>query len=80
MNLPESRKLTGLYVCLVALFAILLLAVIAIALFGADWQLFAAFGGQVTGLGGMHQGAQMMADRSPNYSNTPPRVGTVRVP
>lgn len=67
MNIPASRKLSGLQLCLIALLAILVLAVVSIALFGADWQLFAAFGGQVTGLGGMHQGAQMMADRSPNY-------------
>ena len=73
-----SRKLTGLVIVLAALCVVTLLAVIAIALWDVNWQVFASAYTSITTLGGAHQGAQMMSDRSPNYQNpTPPDV---RVP
>lgn len=69
----ESRKLTGLCVTFAALLVLVLIAVVVVVI----WQqtaliaLFQTMGGYVTGMGTAHQGAQMMADRSPNYPNAP---------
>lgn len=75
----ESRKLTGLYVTFGALFAVLILAIVGVAFFHVAEGLFTSFGGYVLGGGTAHQGAQMMADRSPNYPNTPV-VGGFAIP
>lgn len=72
--LPESKKLKGLVITIAALCFVLLLSLVAIAFFGDSIQnLFIAIGAQITSLGGLHQGSQMMADRSPNYN--PPSYG-----
>ncbi|MBA4180253.1 MAG: hypothetical protein C0506_06640 [Anaerolinea sp.] len=67
-----SRKLTGLVIVLAALVAITLLAVIAIAIWDVNWQVFASAYTSITTIGGAHQGAQAMADRSAFYSNAAP--------
>lgn len=74
--MPESKKLQGLIITLVALAFVLLVAIVAISLLGVDGSIFVAISSQVTGIGTVHQGSQMMADRSPNYP-TPPTVPAV---
>mgnify|MGYP001613215460 CR=1 FL=1 len=69
ISLPDSRKLTGLIITLCALLVLLIVAVVCSALFSVDNSLFQSIGGFITSLGGAHQGAQMMADRSPNYQS-----------
>ena len=73
-----SRKLTGLIIVLAALVIVTILAVAAIAIWDVDWQVFASAYTSITTIGGAHQGAQAMADRSANYPNVPPP--SVRVP
>ena len=70
-----SRKLTGLISVLAALCVVTVLAVIAIAIWDVDWQVFASAYTSITTIGGAHQGAQAMADRSANYSNVQPPNG-----
>ena len=73
-----SRKLTGLIIVLAALVIVTILAVAAIAIWDVNWQVFASAYTSITTIGGAHQGAQAMADRSSSYqSPTPPNV---RVP
>ena len=71
MNLaiPQSRKLSGLMLTIIALLTVLLVGTIAWAIWGVPTELFISIGGLITGSGTAHQGAQMMADRSPNYPN-----------
>ena len=69
-----SRKLTGLVIVLAALCVVTILAVIAIAIWDVDWQVFASAYTSITTIGGAHQGAQAMADRSANYPNLPPTI------
>ena len=66
-----SRKLTGLIVVLGALCAVTVLAVVAIAIWGVDWQVFASAYTAITATGTAHQGAQAAADRSPSYPSVP---------
>lgn len=66
--LPDSRKLQGLLITLCALLVLLIIAVIAIAIFDVDGSLFQTIGGFIASLGGAHQGAQALADRSPSYA------------
>lgn len=79
-----SRKLTGLVIVLGALCLVTIVAVIAIAIWAVDWQVFASAYTSITTIGGAHQGAQAMADRSPNYPipivPPAPRPPDVRVP
>lgn len=72
MNLPESRKLTGLIIVLVALLVLCVIAIVAVALFGIAESLFAQIGGFISAMGAAHQTAQAAADRSPNYPNIIP--------
>lgn len=74
-----SRKLTGLIIVLAALVIVTILAVAAIAIWDVNWQVFASAYTSITTIGGAHQGAQAMADRSANYPNVPPPP-SVRVP
>ena len=67
-----SRKLTGLIIVLGALVIVTVLAVAAIAIWDVDWQVFASAYTSITTIGGAHQGAQAMADRSAFYSNAAP--------
>ena len=80
----DSRKITGLVIVLAALCFVTVLAVVAIGLWGVDWQVFASAYTAVTTLGGAHQGAQAMQDRaqaySPNYPVPPADPPPVRVP
>lgn len=71
---PEllSRKLAGLCIVLGALVFVTILAVVSIGLWGVDWQVFASAYTSITTLGGAHQAAQAMVDRSEFYSNSPP--------
>lgn len=71
----DSRKLTGLYVTIAALIFTLLVGAIFWAIWGVPTELFASIGGFILGAGTSHQGAQAMADRSPNYPNVPPTNG-----
>lgn len=64
--MPESRKLTGLLITLAALLVLVVVAIVAVGFFGIGETLFTSIGGYIMGLGTAHQGAQMMADRSPN--------------
>ena len=73
-----SRKLTGLVIVLAALCIVTVLAVVAIAIWDVDWQVFASAYTSITTIGGAHQGAQAMADRSqfyPAVSTTIPPAG-----
>jgi hypothetical protein len=65
----QSRKLTGLVLTVGALMIVLIVGTIAWAIWGVPTELFVSIGGLITGSGTAHQGAQMMADRSPNYPN-----------
>ena len=77
----QSRKLSGLVITLAALIVLAILGTVAIALWGVPTELFASIGGFIAMLGGGHQGAQMMADRSPNYTTQiVPPPSNVRVP
>lgn len=67
-----SRKLTGLYICLGALLVLAIIATVAVAFFHVGESLFSQLGGMITTMGGAHQTAQAMADRSPNYPNVTP--------
>ena len=67
-----SRKLTGLIIVLGALVIVTVLAVAAIAIWDVDWQVFASAYTSITTIGGAHQGAQAMADRSANYPTVTP--------
>lgn len=67
-----SRKLTGLIIVLGALVVITIVAVLAIAIWDVDWQVFASAYTSVTTIGGAHQGAQAMADRSAYYQSPTP--------
>jgi hypothetical protein len=73
-----SRKLTGLIICLSALLALAVVATVAVTVFGVGESLFAQIGGYIAALGGAHQTAQTMSDRSPNYPNVarPPPPST----
>lgn len=64
----QSRKLTGLVIVIGALLFVLVVGAICWAVWGVPTELFISVGGLITGSGTAHQGAQMMADRSPNYS------------
>jgi hypothetical protein len=79
--LTQSRKLMGLALTLGAL---LLACAIATVVYltthdQALNNLFATIGGYIMGIGTSHQGAQMMADRSPNYPLPQPQSTTVAV-
>ena len=67
--MPQSRKLSGLVLTVGALMLVLLFGAIFWAIWGVPTELFISIGGLITGSGTAHQGAQMMADRSPNYPN-----------
>lgn len=73
MNMPASKKLTGLVICLVALLLLVVFACVAIAIWGVPSELFISIGGMIMSLGGAHQTAQAAADRSPYY-NPPPTL------
>ena len=70
-----SRKLSGLVIVLGALLLVTILAVVAIAFWAVDWQVFASAYSSITALGGSHQVMQGMQDRaqaySPNFPNVP---------
>ena len=80
MSLPASRKLTGLLICLGALLTLAAIATVAVTVFGVGEALFAQIGGYIAALGGAHQTAQAMADRSPNYPNNQPNQPTPVAP
>lgn len=67
----ESRKLRGLIITLGALLVLLIVAIVAVGVFGIGEQLFTALGAYIMGIGTAHQTAQAAADRSPNYPNYP---------
>lgn len=69
----QSRKLTGLIITLAALLVLTIVATVVIVATGNTTMLtlFGTIGGYVMGVGTAHQGAQMMADRSPNYPGAP---------
>jgi hypothetical protein len=68
----ESRKLKGLAITIAALLLLFAAYLIASLFIDVSEVVITAISSSITALGGGHQGAQMMADRSPNY-NSPPQ-------
>lgn len=70
-----SKKLTGLIITLVALLVLVLIYIVANAIWGVSDVLFSTIGGFITTMGGGHQAGQAMVDRaqaySPNYPSEP---------
>lgn len=69
--MPESKKLQGLVITLIALLGLAVIAITAVALFGVGESLFGQLAAVIGTMGAAHQTAQAAADRSPNY-NPPP--------
>jgi Na+/H+-translocating membrane pyrophosphatase len=75
-----SRKLTGLVIGLGALLLLCIVAAVFVVVWGAPWELFGAFGSMVSGLVGMHQGAQASQDRAQAYSPNWPAPAAAEKP
>lgn len=69
--LSDSRKLTGLALVLAVLFALFVVYVVASIWVDVDGTVVGAISSAISVLGLGHQGAQALADRSPNYPNVP---------
>lgn len=64
-----SRKLTGLVITLLALLLLFGTYLVASLFVNVSEVVVTALTSAITALGGGHQGAQMMADRSPYYQS-----------
>ena len=68
-----SRKLSGLVLTLLALLAVLAVYIVASLFVNVSEVVITAITTAITSIGGGHQAAQTLADRSPNYQSAPPQ-------
>lgn len=71
-SLKDSRKLTGLAIVIGVLLLLFAVYVIASVWVDVSETVVTAISTTIGTLGGAHQAAQTMSDRSPNYPNTQP--------
>ena len=72
-----SRKLSGLVLTLLALLAVLTAYIVASLFVNVSEVVITAITTAITSIGGGHQAAQALADRSPNYPAPPQQYAGV---